>query len=79
VNAILSPDLPQAQHSSARVGEARSPASELRRVRNGVALALLLKLVALFALFFLFFGPSHDSHGAHDAFFHPVVPPHSGH
>ena len=43
-------------------------------MRNGVALALLLKLVALFVLFFLFFAPS-GTRGAYDAFFQPVVPP----
>ena len=79
MNVTLSPDLPQAPNSSARAGEANSPAGELRRVRNGVALALLLKLVALFVLFFLFFAPSHGTRGAYDAFFQPVIPPISGH
>jgi hypothetical protein len=63
---------------SAPPDAARSPAGELRRVRNGVGLALLLKLLALLLLFFLFFGPGRDTHGAHDAFFHPIVPQHSG-
>jgi hypothetical protein len=44
------------------------PAREARRLRNGVLLALAVKLLAILALMFAFFGPSHRPHVSPETF-----------
>jgi len=44
------------------------PAREARRLRNGVFLALAVKLLAILALLFAFFGPSHRPHVSPETF-----------
>jgi hypothetical protein len=54
--------------------EARTGAHELRRLRNDVLIALLVKVAAIVAIAFLFFGPGHRPHISLQTLFTSTAP-----
>jgi hypothetical protein len=56
-------------------GLARPGAQELRRLRNDVLIAVVVKVVAIIAIAFVFFGPGHRPHIALQTIFTSAAPP----